>query len=1466
MPFEHIEQRNVPVIVSFESFRLAKGKKQFWYALSVLCSMGVTWVLAARIRTLAVWLKLQPCSPKDACFILAKLSTGATEFCPVERSNYRPSIAWLQNRLRQSPRKGPACLLIRIQGDAYSYSGDSNAFTLVPRMPLDLPEQLESALHQLRAIDQEGASWETFNPLGSWPRIQRALVYGQNQKFVRALSAKQLVPGDVIVVQRGRVICDMVLLRGTCLVEESMLSGEASQIRKVPHTVGLQYDPDVHLSSTLHAGSHIEQVWVDDDERDESLAMVVRTGEYTTTGNMLRPLIHNKIYASSTDDLKRDRLKFLGCSLAVNLFMFLIYLLHHITLQPLGTTLIFLQLLRFVLNALPPLLASLLIMLRFVTVLRLRHQNIFLSDTRKLQTAAQLDLVAFDKTGTLTLGQGHLHGVVTCEKGMLGDSLKMEAVTWSGDMRKAIALCSDLMPLKNGRQVVGPNSEKKAFADVEAAFVGRNAVCLPIRRHPREAASFMTLQVLHRLEFDAEYLMSGVIAEAASARQEGPQIFLKGSVHAVVQLVAHNRLPWDWAHVMMSWNAKGYRTMGVVSGTVVVRDQQDITKISLANVNDHVREMSLLGILVFSNPLRSDSVAAVAELHHTGRLKTMMVTGDHSMTGIAALQQVGMLSKGQPIVIFDKEAPKKGPTQLPASPNMAPKKSLTQLPARPDVMPKAAASIVSPLSDLLPQAHCSLAPGPGRESLSALSSSSMSSCVSTIEAADAAAYRASLRRPKFVEPAAMSISSLPSVADFATASSAASASVPAVASPPAVPAFEACALHAPSLSWNPLFHDSAASSASNTPAVAIAAPPMQCKSSSLLAPASAAGLPFAAGFLAASSSAAFRTAPSTPSPLLASYLRSMSGAKRANEAQSGFLQDQSELASQPGRAHSADEQLSGPQAKSHKLSRFSIQYSDPHAPGTDASNAHSDQLFALHSATDEGLRLIQGMPEAESHSSQTHSLRQSPFDLPQLKAQSGPQSRDPTQLNSSTANQLRSCLKGRSQPEPPSQEVSSAESDREQQRKKTSLDPRQWAVEQSKKQHSLSLQGLALSGMRASMEVQSGHRNRSLDLVRADTKNTRLSFDSATLPKDEKLRCMVVDLATSSVRMISSKEAFDTVAAGSPCVITGFAFEHMVKEVEAAQVELTVRSAVLCARMKAHQKSQLVHLLSKGLQIFDDRTLKGLGHTVAYCGDGINDIAALHAADLGIAIGATQAMVAAPVFTPAESATVVCTLIKEARCSMMVSHSLFKYMALYGFVESALGCVAFLVADTNMSIPQYECMDFTALCLSLAALCTRPAKQLHAREPASKLMSIAVLAPLLLLVVCYSAQQAMAWHFTRLQSWYKAGRIHDAAVATSMLVALFQLLLPAIAFFNDMRPHCMGFRDNPVVPAVVFAAATWWGLWAIVGKGFLADLLWLDTLPDQQRLKMIAFGVLTFGVIKMVLIFTRWAVPKARCS
>ena len=55
---------------------------------------------------------------------------------------------------------------------------------------------------------------------------RRVVPIVQTGGWIRAAVSHQLVPGDVVVVQRGKATVDMVLLRGSCLVEESMLSGE----------------------------------------------------------------------------------------------------------------------------------------------------------------------------------------------------------------------------------------------------------------------------------------------------------------------------------------------------------------------------------------------------------------------------------------------------------------------------------------------------------------------------------------------------------------------------------------------------------------------------------------------------------------------------------------------------------------------------------------------------------------------------------------------------------------------------------------------------------------------------------------------------------------------------------------------------------------------------------------------------------------------------------------------------------------------------------------------------------------------------------------------------------------------------------------------------------------------------------------------------------------------------------------
>ena len=91
--------------------------------------------------------------------------------------------------------------------------------------------------------------------------------------------------------------------------------------------------------------------------------------------------------------------------------------------------------------------------------------------------------------------QGSLHGVLPCEDRMMG-GLKMEPVAWSSDMRKSIALCNDLVPV-GSRNVSGHADERRAFIDVEAAFLVR-PICL---LHVTESAFLVsTGRLLHASE------------------------------------------------------------------------------------------------------------------------------------------------------------------------------------------------------------------------------------------------------------------------------------------------------------------------------------------------------------------------------------------------------------------------------------------------------------------------------------------------------------------------------------------------------------------------------------------------------------------------------------------------------------------------------------------------------------------------------------------------------------------------------------------------------------------------------------------------------------------------------------------------------------------------------------------------------------------------------------------------------
>ena len=143
----------------------------------------------------------------------------------------------------------------------------------------------------------------------------------------------------------------------------------------------------------------------------------------------------------------------------------------------------------------------------------------------------------------------------------------------------------------------------------------------------------------------------------------------------------------------------------------------------------------------------------------------------------------------------------------------------------------------------------------------------------------------------------------------------------------------------------------------------------------------------------------------------------------------------------------------------------------------------------------------------------------------QSQAESDRHANDAPQLQSNSGSQLHGM----------------AQTQADKDKARVSFELRAWAREQSRKQPMVP----AVPSLRSSDELQKPGRNRSLDLLRADVKNIRLSLESANLPPGEKMRCLAVE--DNEPKVILSTDAFRMIAEGAQCIMTGFAFEHLLK-------------------------------------------------------------------------------------------------------------------------------------------------------------------------------------------------------------------------------------------------------------------------------------------------------------------------------
>uniref|UniRef100_A0A671RNC8 Probable cation-transporting ATPase 13A2 n=1 Tax=Sinocyclocheilus anshuiensis TaxID=1608454 RepID=A0A671RNC8_9TELE len=317
--------------------------------------------------------------------------------------------------------------------------------------------------------------------------------------------------------------------------------------------------------------------------------------------------------------------------------------------------------------------------------------------------------------------------------------------------------------------------------------------------------------------------------------------------------------------------------------------------------------------------------------------------------------------------------------------------------------------------------------------------------------------------------------------------------------------------------------------------------------------------------------------------------------------------------------------------------------------------------------------------------------------------------------------------------------------------------------------------------------------------------------------------------------------------AGYHLAINGMSFAALCEHFSEYLPKILMRGTVY-ARMTPEQKTQLVKALQK------------LNYRVGMCGDGANDCGALRAADVGVSLSEAEASVASPFTSKSNNISCVPLLIKEGRCSLVTSFSLFKYMALYSLIQFASVLILY-TEKTNLGDLQFLFFDLVLVTV-LAIVMGRggPSDELHPQRPAASLLSLPVLSSLLLHTVLLILAQVSGLLITVSQDWYVplnstvtgAANLPNMEDTSIFALSGFQYIIMSIVItkgYPYKKPLYYNFLFVGAL-LVFFALMSWLVLFR---HNIIHQLLQLYDINDMNyKLLLVAVAALNFFISYML--------------
>lgn len=358
----------------------------------------------------------------------------------------------------------------------------------------------------------------------------------------------------------------------------------------------------------------------------------------------------------------------------------------------------------------------------------------------------------------------------------------------------------------------------------------------------------------------------------------------------------------------------------------------------------------------------------------------------------------------------------------------------------------------------------------------------------------------------------------------------------------------------------------------------------------------------------------------------------------------------------------------------------------------------------------------------------------------------------------------------------------------------------------------------------------------------------RLVIIHATPPEQGQPACLELLPAESSAAINSAKDPEQAASYTmepeprlSHLALSGSTFGVLTKHFPKLLPKVLVQGTIF-ARMAPEQKTELVCQLQK------------LQYCVGMCGDGANDCGALKAADVGISLSQAEASVVSPFTSSMASIECVPTVVREGRCSLDTSFSVFKYMALYSLTQFISVLILYTI-NTNLGDVQFLVIDL-AITTTVAVLMSRtgPALALGRARPPGALLSVPVLSSLLLQVALVAGVQLGGYFLTVTQPWFvplnrtvsAPDNLPNYENTVVFSLSSFQYLILAVAVSKGAPFRQPLYTNAPFLVALALLGSVLVGI--LLAPGLLRGPLALRNITDTF-FKLLLLGLVAINFV-----------------